>query len=52
MSLFSQEDLVGRKVEIFWPLDQMLYSGKILKFLPETGKHEVRAAAAPGGPVP
>ncbi|KAL1533196.1 hypothetical protein AAHA92_33115 [Salvia divinorum] len=35
------EDLVGLRIQVWWPMDEMFYSGNVKAFDPETKKHEV-----------
>ena len=41
------EDLVGRPVKVFWPIDKAWYSGYVEKYYPDTKKHGIRYVDAP-----
>ena len=36
------EDLIGRPVKVFWPIDKAWYHGYVEKYYPDTKKHGVR----------
>ena len=33
--------LVGKRVEVYWELDEKFYRGRVARYAPRTGKHEV-----------
>lgn len=37
------EELVGRRIKVWWPLDQMFYDGAVAAFDPSDRKHTVRS---------
>lgn len=40
----QSEELVGKRVKVYWPGDHEWYLGKVVNFSPEDGKHTVHYA--------